>query len=238
MIMLNTQPTEKRVERVDGALEIVGEPWLTLQGEGPFAGRPAVFVRLAGCNLQCGHPERNCDTDYTTGRRLLSVTDLAVLVALVKPDGNYPLTVITGGEPFRQPLGPFVKDMLRAGYDVQLETNGSLYDPSLVGAYGVISIVCSPKTPKLATELLPYITAYKYVLDANHIDLTDGLPLLTLGECRPARPHSGFSGEVYVQPLDAGDPEQNKRHADAAVTSCLKYGYRLSYQLHKLLNLK
>jgi len=69
--MLNQQLAEKRVERQDGALEII-DIFPTIQGEGPFAGEPAIFVRLAGCVLQCPL----CDTDYTSGRRLISIPSL------------------------------------------------------------------------------------------------------------------------------------------------------------------
>lgn len=234
MISLNTQPVEKRAARTDGAVEVVSV-FLTIQGEGPFVGQPAVFVRTAGCNLDCPA----CDTDYTTGRRLVPAPDLLAKVKKANKHDSASLVVITGGEPFRQALGPFVGLLLEEGYEVQVETNGTLYDPSMAGLHADACIVCSPKTPKISAELISVIDAYKYVLRAGSVLAEDGLPLSSLGApAPPARPHPGFAGEVFVQPEDDKDPETNAANLAAAVESCLRFGYRLSVQTHKIAGLE
>lgn len=243
----NTQPAEPRLaDREDGALE-VHSVFLTLQGEGPFAGTPAVFVRLAGCNLTGDLSGGRstcpaCDTAYTEGRKLVKPQDL---LEQVKDTGNenIKLVVITGGEPFRQGLARFVEKLLWYYSHVQIETNGTLYRKDFPWDDNGLSIVCSPKTPRLHHEIAPYISAYKYILQAGQVDPKDGLPLTTMGGTkRPARPllraQSGrYLEQVYVQPLDEQDPEKNAANAKAAVESCLKFGYKLSYQVHKLLGL-
>ena len=230
MLTLNTQPAEKAIHREDGSLDVVNI-WSTIQGEGPFAGTPAVFVRLGGCNLTCPR----CDTDYTTSRKLHSVGELMDKVQ--ESMGNSSLIVLTGGEPFRQNIGRFCNALLNRDFRVQIETNGTLYQPEV--PYSHLSIVCSPKTPKLSSELAPHITAYKYILEAGKVSEEDGLPLSSLGmPTPPARPHNGCFGEVFVQPLDEQDEERNKLHRHAAVESCMKFGYRLSLQIHKYLNLE
>lgn len=246
MTPLNLQPAEKpEPRRPDGAVELVGEPWWTLQGEGPLAGTPAVFVRLAGCNLTCPR----CDTDYTSRRRLWTPAEVVEAVRRAG-DGVGPLpnvlVVITGGEPFRQNLATLCWELLENDYRVQIETNGTLPpSPNLPlsdDGGPSIEIVCSPKTPRVHPELALWAAAWKYVLSADAVDPHDGLPTDVLGSgLRPARPP--LDGEpvdpadIFVQPLDEGDPEQNRRHQAAAVASCLKYGYRYSHQLHKLLGL-
>lgn len=228
MIQLNMQPIEKKEYRLDGALDIMSV-FLTIQGEGPYTGMPAVFVRTAGCNLLC--PE--CDTDYTSGRRMASPESLIKQIEQLRPQGG--LVVITGGEPFRQNLAPFVLSLLDR-YMVQIETNGTYYDIRF--PYTAVDIVCSPKTPKINDLLWKHIEAVKYVVEADHVDPADGLPIRVLGaDCHAARPPQDWQGEIYVQPADEKDSQQNWRNIQQAVDSCLKFGYRLSLQTHKILGL-
>lgn len=229
--IVNAQPTEKRTVREDGALDVV-DVFETIQGEGPFAGRPSVFVRLAGCNLQCEW----CDTDYTNNRRVVQVSDLVRQVRALRQTG---LVVITGGEPFRQALGPLVRALWNGAYTVQIETNGTLYDESLVGDYRMVTVVCSPKTGNINENLLPYVSCMKYILSADAVDPLDGLPTSSLNfgvpPVRPPRflpPH-----KVYVQPCDVRDAAVNEANTKAAIASCMKWGYTYSEQLHKRLGL-
>jgi len=108
-------------------------------------------------------------------------------------------------------------------------------------AWRRLQIVVSPKAPKIAANLHPFIIAYKYVLDADHIDSRDGLPESVLGmPGAPARPFSDFDGIVYVQPAD--EPEangvKNKLNMKATINSAMKHGYRLCLQTHKIAGLE
>lgn len=235
--VFNHQPVEKSDYR-DGSLDIV-DIWSTIQGEGPFAGVPAVFVRLAGCNLTCPL----CDTDYTTGRRLYDITEAYSRIReKAKDSGHFPinLVVFTGGEPFRQNLSPLVRSLIANGYRVQVETNGTLYDNLF--PYAEVCIVCSPKTPSISKFLLPYITAFKYVLEAGYVDEATGLPTRALGGVPPwlwGRDGVGYvgRGEVYVQPADEQDPVKNRENLKVAAEMCLAHGYRLGLQIHKIAGL-
>ena len=240
---LNTQPVEKPSHTTDGTLEIVNI-WHTLQGEGPFAGHPAVFIRLAGCNLQCP----GCDTDYTSRRESINPKHLMQMLSrFSQPTVGVTgmrtpnLVVITGGEPFRQNLMPFCQMAISSGYDVQVETNGTLWEQPFFPP-NRFHIVCSPKTPTIHKEIMKRANAFKYILAANAVDPTDGLPLSTLENgLRPARPTEEFTGDVYVQPMDDGAPWNavtNIQNRAAAVHSCMTFGYKLSLQTHKLLGLE
>lgn len=220
----NQQPREKKQHSISGKLQ-VHHAWETIQGEGPFAGTPAVFFRLTGCNLQCPF----CDTDYTSERQLLTVEQCLTKIRSIRFSG---LVVLTGGEPMRQNVAPLCHELIRNGYQPQIETNGTIYVDGLPS----MEVVCSPKVPKLDVGMCAVVTAWKYVVAADHVDPTDGLPTSTLGGPRPCRPTN--SSQVYVQPMDEGNEERNKRHIDAAVASCLKYGYRLCLQTHKLIGLE
>lgn len=228
--MRNNQPPEKLAATSPEVLS-VHSIFHTIQGEGPFAGQPAVFIRLAGCNLQCP----GCDTDYTSRRTTFNVYALILEVNRLRAPTT-DLVVITGGEPFRQPLRLLVACLLREGYRVQLETNGSFYQDL---PYDQITVVCSPKTGTINRQLEPHITALKYVLNAKDLG-DDGLPERALdhGTSRLARPTPAFKGTIYVQPYDDGGPLNNDIHHQTAVQSCLTHGYTLCLQTHKFLGLE
>lgn len=233
---MNDQPISKQELRLDGNL-VVHSIFDTIQGEGPFAGVPATFVRLAGCNLQCP----GCDTEYTVISRSYSPSQLLERVCEPPPhprDGR--LVVFTGGEPFRQNIGLAAKFLLSKGFRVQIETNGTLYVP---GPWSDphLTIVCSPKTPKLNEQLEPFISAYKYVVDSCGV-AEDGLPVLGMQPhiipSRVARPRVGYRGPIYIQPFDAHDMFANGLNRNAAVDTCMRHGYTLCLQLHKILGIE
>jgi len=101
----------------DSTVEVC-EVFRSLQGETTWSGRPATFIRLAGCNLRC----RYCDSDYAWGAG--QERTLASLVGGVDRRGE--LVVVTGGEPLLQPgTRPLLHALVRAGHTVVLETNGT-----------------------------------------------------------------------------------------------------------------
>lgn len=237
LTVLNQQPVEKTTHAAtDGEYLDVHSVFKTIQGEGPFSGQAATFFRLAGCNLSCPF----CDTNYTEGRAILDLDDaMKCIAALVVPNK---LVVITGGEPFRQTIGPFVKRLLDSGYRVQIETNGTVYDETMkeVRWNPYLSVVCSPKG-RVHPTLKPEVSALKYILEAGHVAPSDGLPLRVLGTQSNVwieRPWQGFMGKMYVQPCYVeNDPETTHRNVEACIDSVMKYGYTLSLQLHKVLDL-
>lgn len=237
MIGLNTQPVEKQVLDNDGALD-VQEIWKTIQGEGPYAGVPAVFIRLAGCNLNCPY----CDTDYTSSRDLKPASQIVNNVKVLRGDKRVfesPLVVLTGGEPFRQNIGPLVQELTHDGFLVQVETNGTLYVDPFPYASQYVKIVCSPKTPKIDQRLTPWIDCYKYVLSAKDVDPKDGLPSIVLGGVRPARPPDWTNKElVYLQPMDSQNERENQANLEATVKSCLDHGWRFGMQIHKFIGVR
>lgn len=225
--MENLQVIEKPINDERGLLDVI-KIWPTIQGEGPFQGKPSIFIRLAGCNLQCP----GCDTDYTTNRSLVNPVRI---VSECQKIMKKCLVVITGGEPFRQNLKPLLRNLFVSGYKVQVETNGTIFQPL---PFERIITVCSPKTPIIDEKLVPFIDAYKYILEADHVDPRDGLPTSVLGkEIRPARPHSDLV-PIYLQPMDSGNEEQNTKNLTAVVKSCFEYQYVVCIQLHKLLGLE
>lgn len=221
----NAQPKENLRRHPRPWLDII-DIFLTIQGEGPFTGHPAIFIRTAGCNLDCP----GCDTNYTNGRRLVTIESLVAQAKELRQDC---LVVITGGEPLRQStIGHVCSALLRANYKVQIETNGTFWWEDIQEK---VDIVCSPKTEKLHPDLR--VDAYKYVLTAGQVDEEDGLPLSVLGNgIRPARPPSSLI-PVYVAPADNKNEKENEENLRVAVQSVLKHGYVLSIQTQKIAGL-
>jgi 7-carboxy-7-deazaguanine synthase len=240
---LNTQPREAVLRDHDGkTLEIVGSPWETIQGEGPFTGSPAVFIRLAGCNMNCP----GCDTDYTSNRETLTYVQIVDRVMDLRQSDKHTcrLVVITGGEPLRQNIALLCSQLISMDYTPQIETSGTVTVgvPQLEDLKrqhgGKLTIVCSPKAPTVAPPLVPLIDAYKYVmgyLSVSH----DGLPFDVLcAGITPARPPAVFPRErVWLQPMDTGDKDADALNLKACVESCLKHGWTLGVQLHKLIGM-
>ena len=240
---MNTQKPEPR--RLDPAGLDVHSVFLTIQGEGPFSGHPAVFVRLAGCNLQCP----KCDTEYTVGRKRMTPMQVVNLVKRIS--GQSELAVITGGEPFRQELEPLVYYLAGAGFHVQVETNGTLpasqrlLELMLDSFYASrFSVVVSPKTHVVHPTIQKLASAYKYVMDADHIG-PHGLPWQALGletvqgvlfsdrEACSAR-----KIPIYLQPMDSKGNAVNLENTQAVVASCMQHGYIVQLQLHKILGVE
>ncbi len=234
---MNEQLALKQVHNSGYSLDVY-EIFATIQGEGPLAGTPSVFIRLHGCNLQCP----GCDTEYSSKKQSLSIGDIFLKVAnLVTSRGS--LMVITGGEPFRQNILPLVTKFLSEGLPVQIETNGTMFPEDFAFAGPELTIVCSPKTGDISNNLKSYSLKtggvyLKYILKDGEVDKKDGLPTSSLGEsARPWRPLLSQDWKIFVQPQDDYDEEQNKKNTQACVKSCLKFGYNLSLQQHKVIGL-
>jgi len=131
----------------------VKEIYYTLQGEGARAGRAAVFLRFAGCNLWSGREEDRssatcqfCDTDFVGtggpgGGKFAGPDALAAAVAWKWPTrGGKPYVVCTGGEPLLQLDAPLIEALHGKGFEIGIETNGTLLPPP-----GIDWICVSPK---------------------------------------------------------------------------------------------
>lgn len=232
-MLQNTQPIEKADHAADYSID-VHSIFYTIQGEGPLTGHPAIFVRLAGCNLQC--PQ--CDTDYTSTRTRMSPEAIVQEVQRKHPGPR--LVVITGGEPFRQAIGLLTQLLEDADYQIQIETNGTLPPPH--GLASKTWVVVSPKAGKVHPATAAVAVAWKYVMNWDSYDPEDGLPIRALDHSvgrRVARPPEDFPiGAIYIQPADVKHDAGNARNLRAVQKSCMRHGYTLQLQLHKILGVE
>lgn len=241
----------QRPQHGDGLTLRVVEIFKTIQGEGPYTGTPAVFVRLAGCNLACYF----CDTDFESDAQVMRV-DTILLNVLHSIEG-IGLVVITGGEPLLQNIAPLCQELLARGLRVQIETAGTVWPTQmsaliedalqrqhiLVGED--LSFVCSPKTGTVHKEIERWCQDYKYPLRAGGAEFTTGLPVWStqsegkaMEAYRPP-PHA----DIWLQPMmeyaqdGTVDEAATQANTQYCIQTAMEHGHRLSIQVHKILNL-
>ena len=208
----------------------VKELFYTLQGEGANAGRPAVFLRFAGCNLWSGREAdradavcRFCDTDFVGtdgpgGGKFATAEDLARAVAAAWPPGAAPearrLVVCTGGEPLLQLDAPAIAALHQEGFEVAVETNGTIAAPA-----GLDWICVSPK-------------AEAPLVQTSGQELKLVFPQIG---AEPERFRGLAFAHFFLQPMDGPD---RVRNTALAVRYCLEHPeWRLSLQTHKMLGI-
>lgn len=208
----------------------VKEIFYTLQGEGAQVGRPAVFCRFSGCNLWSGREKdraqalcRFCDTDFVGisgpgGGKFSTADELAEAVVGRWPPISLPrarpYVVYTGGEPLLQLDEPLVSALHARGFEVAVETNGTLPPPP-----GLDWICVSPKA---GTDPV--------VRRGNELKLVYPQP-----DAEPERYVDLDFQHFFIQPMDGPRVKENTR---AALQYCLRYPqWRLSLQTHKILEI-
>jgi len=231
------RPAGKRLGALEGRrggvkIYSVKEAYVTLQGEGAQTGRAAVFLRFAGCNLWSGLERdrasavcRFCDTDFVgtdgeNGGKFEGPGALARHVRALWDEGERsqarPYVVCTGGEPLLQLDPPLIDTLHAEGFEIGVETNGTLETPA-----GLDWICVSPKAN--ATLVQKRGDELKLVYPQDE------------AEAQPERFETLDFSHFFLQPKDAPDQAAN---IAAAAKYCLKNPrWRLSLQTHKLIGL-
>lgn len=200
----------------------------TIQGEGPFVGMPAIFLRLGGCNLACSF----CDTEFENFETLQLDEIIAKIDSLSKNLAGIittKLIVITGGEPFRQPIENLCKKLISLKYKVQIETNGTLYRE----LPKEVHIVCSPKAgdkgySPIREDLLSRLNAIKFLVAKNILTYNS---INEIGQTK-------YNIPVYIQPIDQNNEILNRENTEYAIGLALESGNNISIQTHKILNIE
>jgi organic radical activating enzyme len=238
--MFGRNEISKRMQDPEGKL-LVNDVFYTFQGEGPDAGRPAVFLRLSKCNLRCFF----CDTEFESGEPLTARQTFDRIMRALPNVCD--LVVITGGEPLLQNINPLVRLLNANKISVAVETAGTTWLPGLSSHFqpdrsikGNI-IVCSPKTPVINAQIEQLIGAFKYIIRSGETSPDDGLPMRSTQipgyDARIARPKGVRhpSVQIYVQACDEqNNPEASQINLELAASLAMTHGYRLSVQTHKL----
>jgi organic radical activating enzyme len=200
--------------------------FFTLQGEGPFRGYPAVFVRFAKCNLACSF----CDT-YFDGGDWLTVDEIEQRIDKVITDhfkGNVPLQyqydedeyhinqrnavlVVTGGEPMLQKnIVPFLDRMNRIFKHTQIESNGTIYQDIPEDTILVVSPKCSEKNGKPIRYLQPHpkvlekASCLKFVMNNDPESPYSSVPDWALDHARD------YGTVIFCSPMNIYNKEPEK----------------------------
>ncbi|SDN91426.1 7-carboxy-7-deazaguanine synthase [Vreelandella arcis] len=207
----------------------VKEAFYTLQGEGAQAGRASVFCRFSGCNLWSGREQDRatakctfCDTDFigtdgTGGGRFTTPDALADHILGLWPleaDNATPYVVFTGGEPLLQLNPALIAHLHSRGFEVAVETNGTLPPPA-----GIDWLCVSPKG--------------KNPLVVNQGDE------LKLVYPQVEAPPEAFAQldfrHFFLQPMDLSPVQQDADTVARTTAYCLAHPqWRLSLQTHKI----
>ncbi len=207
----------------------VKEIFLTLQGEGVHAGRRAVFLRFAGCNLWTGREEDRatavcqfCDTDFVgmdgeNGGRY-DATGLAAKVAELWGEGSdHRYVVITGGEPMLQVDDAVVESLHAQGFNIAIESNGT------IATHPGIDWVCI--SPKAGSDVVQH--------KGDELKLVWPQP----GSDTGAMERWDFAN-LLIQPMDSGSESLNRANVEDATRFVMDHPeWRLSLQTHKILGL-
>ncbi len=213
----------------------VKEIFYSLQGEGFYSGRPAIFCRMSNCNLWTGREIDRanavcqfCDTDFIgtdgqNGGRFSTAKALCQHLLSFWPQPSTkkfsppPFVVLTGGEPLLQVDDELIKQLHHHQFEIAIETNGTKHSPQH------IDWICM--SPKANAPIL---------LESGHeLKLVYPQPDLMPEQVE----HLNFQ-YFYLQPMDDADPTIQKNNLQQAIEYCLKHPrWQLSLQTHKLLGI-
>ena len=205
----------------------VKEIYFTLQGEGFYTGRPSVFLRFSGCNLWSGlEKDRKraicnwCDTDFIgndgmNGGRYSNNQIIKIIKKLWPEDEtSIPFIVFTGGEPLLQLKSELIELIHSIGFEIGLETNGTILAPS-----GINWVCVSPKAD--SNFILKKGNELKVVFPQKGIDPLDFNDL-------------EFE-HFYIQPMDGKNQKNNIKESKKFIKKNPQW--KLSLQTHKLLGI-
>ncbi len=209
----------------------INEIFYSIQGEGSRTGQPTIFVRFAGCNLNCDF----CDTAFETGDKMSVEDVVAACNMLAKNTPHVPWVTLTGGEPVASPeFTDLVRALRREPYHVSVETNGTYWSPGLLSC-NLVTI--SPKMKWEGEKAALHENLYKLSGSALTdvevkiiVDTDDDLVSInTLVQSLQFHPK-----HVYLQPIF-----EERDAWRVAVEICMQWpAYRLSLQMQNWAGLR
>ena len=207
----------------------IAEVFLSIQGEGPTAGMPAVFVRLQGCSVGCAWCDTRYSWDPAAGREV-------ALDDLVEEASAFPCRrcVITGGEPLESSLfAALVQALKPRGFTLEVETSGTLPPPDVVVDQWNVSVKLAgsgvPEVKRINSDAIrQFLTLgawWKFVV----VGTGDVAEVLRLAE------RFGIPREKILLMPEGVRREEILERSPWVWEECKRYGFRFSPRLHILL---
>lgn len=229
----------KKQSRDKNELILSQDVFYTIQGEGFYAGKAAFFVRTSHCSLHCSF----CD-EMTWDKFRIKKTFDEILNDMQSLNKDCKLIIFTGGEPSLQLSKQFCDFFHKEGYQINIETSGSYFNPCLSS----IDYVCmSPKRLSdqafynkqqedrylVSDKVLKYADEMKFIIDAS----TDEDMLLNF--INEKKDFMSNNIKIYLSPCDELDIEKNLFNKNKIANLVMKYPniFTISLQTHKILNL-
>ena len=205
----------------------IKEIYFTLQGEGFHTGRSSIFIRFSGCNLWSGNEKDRdkaicnwCDTDFVgtdgpNGGKYL-VNQIQDTLLKLWPNNNLdkPYVICTGGEPLLQLDNKLIKGIHDIGFEIGLETNGSLLPPP-----GIDWVCVSPKAN--TNLILKKGNELKFVYPQNKLN--------------PKKYEKLNFDYFFIQPMDGINQKENIKKSKKFIMKNPQWG--LSLQTHKIIGI-
>lgn len=205
------------------------EVFTSIDGEGLRAGLPAQFIRLAGCNLRCSY----CDTPY--GQETADGTDTLIPTILGRLNPQIKNVTLTGGEPLfhRDKVFPLIRDLMLAGYNLSIETNGSIPLYEFIKFAPFASFVMDYKLPSSGMMRSMCTGNFKHLRNTDVIKFVAGCneDLIEMKRVYMAFQLYDAKPSLYVSPVFGGI--ELEEIVDFIMANKM-YNMRLQVQLHKL----
>ena len=197
----------------------VNEIFYSLQGEGFYAGSPAIFVRFCYCNLACPF----CDTDFRNGQEM---TEEQIVEEVKAIGDDCRFVVLTGGEPTIQVRESLIDKLHAEWFFVAMETNGTRPWP-----INLDWVTVSPKAPFLKDGMGALYESNPIANEVKVVYNGDNAHLIEL--------YAKFGDYRYIQPCDTGNAAKNKEITASAVEWLKAHpDWRLSLQTQKIINVR
>jgi 7-carboxy-7-deazaguanine synthase len=194
------------------------EIFFSLQGEGHRAGTANVFVRFAGCNLQCNVAEHgfDCDTDFSRKMTFKTAEEVLHEAEMVRSGSLCKNVIFTGGEPGLQLDDALVEAFKSEGWHVAVETNGMYRLPTAIDW-----VSCSPKRGITRDQIkVRFIDELRYVVEGMYLP--------------PGRSHVNAKHLFLSPAFDVASGEIKKAALEACINLCKEFPmWRMSVQQHK-----